>query len=114
MKWITYLFVISALMFSVSAFAKNTTNSGSFDLTDAAEIGSTQLPPGHYTAEWSGPANDVKINIVKNRKTVATVEGQLKQLTGRAPYSAVVMNEHTSRIHEIDFNNRTEALQITE
>jgi hypothetical protein len=113
MKWITYLFVISAFMFSVSVFAKDT-NSGSFDLTNTARIGSTQLAPGHYKAEWTGPANDLRISILKGKETVATVEGHIKELASRAPYSAVVLNEHTNRVDEIDFGNRTEALQLAE
>jgi hypothetical protein len=112
MKLITYLFVISAFMFSVSAFAK-VTHSGSFDLTETARIGSSLLAPGHYKAEWSGPANDVKVNILKNRQTVATAEGRIKELTNRANTNAVVLNDNTKRVDEIDFDNRTEALQFT-
>jgi hypothetical protein len=40
--------------------------------------GSTELAPGHYKAEWSGPADGVKIEIFENGKTVAT--GQVKHL----------------------------------
>jgi hypothetical protein len=113
MKWITYLFIVSAFMFSVSAFAKDT-HSGTFDLANAARIGSTQLAPGHYKAEWSGPANDVKISILKGKETVATAEGHIKELASRASYDAVILNENTNHIDEIDFGNRTEALQVTD
>jgi hypothetical protein len=113
MKWITYLFVISAFMFSVSAFAKDT-NSGNFDLTNTVRIGSTQLAPGHYKAEWTGPANNLRISILKGKETVATAEGHIKELASRASYNAVVLNQKTNHVDEIDFNNRTEALQFAE
>lgn len=114
MKWITSSLAVAALLvFSVSAFAKDN-HSGSFDLSDTARIGSSQLAPGHYTAQWTGPANDVKINILKGNHTVATAEGHMKDLSKPAPYSAVVMDENTKAVNEIDFGNRTEALQIAE
>lgn len=107
-------FAIVTLVLSASAFAKDN-HSGSFNLDDTVRIGSIQLPPGHYKAEWSGPANDVKISILQNGRTVATTEGQIKSLPARAPYNAVLVKggtNHLKALDEIEFNNRTEALQF--
>ncbi len=103
-----------ALILSAGAFAKDS-NSGKFDLDQPAKVGSTVLQPGQYTAEWTGSNNAVKINIVQHGKTVATAEGTVKELSSKSPYSAVSMkpqSDHTKRVDEIDFNNRSEALII--
>ena len=68
-------FAILASVLSVNSFAKDN-HSGKFTLTDPVRVGSTELAPGRYKAEWSGPADAVKIEILQNGKTVATVPGQ--------------------------------------
>lgn len=77
-------------------------------------MGSTELAPGHYKAEWSGPADAVKIEIFENGKTVATVAGQIKNLPRPAPYDSVATKtENDSRtLEEIEFNNRVDALVL--
>ncbi len=74
--------------------------------------GSTELAPGHYKAEWSGPADDVTIEIFENGKIVATVPGQIKNLPRPAPYDSVATKTEsdTRTLDEIKFNNRTDAL----
>jgi hypothetical protein len=115
MKTAKYLASISiaALALSVGAFAKDN-NAGSFTVTDKVQVGSTQLAPGDYKAEWTGPANDVKVVIMKHGKEVATTDGQIKSLHQPAPYSAVITKQAgtTLTLHEIEFNNRSEALQL--
>jgi len=116
MKFVQYLasFAIVAVVLSVGAFAKDS-HSGNFTLADTVQVGSAQLAPGNYKAEWDGPANDVKINITKNGKTVATAEGKVKNLEERAPYDAVAiktLDNNTKALDEIDFNHRSEALVI--
>ncbi len=103
-----------ALILSVGAFAKDS-NSGKFDLQQPAKVGATVLQPGQYTAEWTGSNEAVKINILQHGKTVATAEGAVKELPTKSPYSSVSMKtqpDNTSRVDEIDFNNRSEALVI--
>lgn len=117
MKFAQYLasFAIIAVVLSLNAFAKNE-HSGKFTLTDTVQIGSTELTPGDYKAEWSGPADAVKVDITKNGKTVATTEGKIKDLQHPAPYSAVstkAIGSDTKAIDEIDFGNRREALVLS-
>lgn len=103
----------AALIFSVGAFAKDS-NSGSFDLTQTAKIGSTMLQPGHYKAEWTGPNNALQVSIEHHGKTVATTQGHMKELPTKSPYNAVVIRTKGSqRVDEIDFSNRTDALVLT-
>jgi len=107
-------FTVIAVVLLVGAFAKDS-HSGNFTLADTVQVGSTQLAPGNYKAEWDGPANDVKINIMKNGKTIATTEGQIKNLQQPAPYDAVAiktLQNNTKALDEIEFNNRNEALVL--
>jgi hypothetical protein len=109
------LLVSIALMLSLGAFAKNL-NSGSFDLQQTAKVGGTVLQPGHYKAEWTGPESAVKVSILRNGKTVATTEGSIKELPSRAPNDSVTIKtlpDNSTRVDEIDFNNRTEALLLS-
>jgi hypothetical protein len=114
MKSVQYFasFAIVALALSVGAFAKDS-HSGTFTLSDTVQVGSTQLAPGNYKAEWSGPANDVKVDIVQNGKTVATTQGKIQDLQKASPYDAVLtktLPDNTKALDEIEFGNHTEAL----
>jgi len=109
------LVVSIALLLSLGAFAKNE-NSGSFDLEQPAKVGSTVLQPGHYKAEWTGPENAVKVSILRNGKTVATAEGSIKELPSKSQQDSVTLKtlpDNSTLVDEIDFNNRTEALQLS-
>lgn len=103
------------LTLSVGAFAK-VKDQGSFDLTQPATVGSTQLQPGHYKAEWTGTSGAVYIDIMQHGKTIATTKGTLKELTNKSPYGAVTLrptSNHSDRIEEIDFSNRKDALILS-
>src|SRR5579872_624755 len=105
---------IAALALSVGAVSLKK-KSGNFTVSDKVEVGSTQLDPGNYKAEWTGPANDVKVVITRRGKTVATTDGKITTLQQPAPYSAVLTkqtNNNTLKLDEIEFNNRSEALQL--
>ena len=104
-------FAILASVLSAKSFAKDN-HSGKFTLTDPVRVGSTELAPGSYKAEWSGPADAVKVEILQNGKTVATAPGQIKNLPRPAPYdSAATKTESDTRtLDEIEFSNRTDAL----
>ena len=116
MKFVQYFtfFTVIALVRSVGALAKDS-HSGNFTLADTVQVGSTQLAPGNYKAEWDGPADNLKINIVRRGKTVATTEGKIKDLQQPAPYDAVALKtlgNNTKALDEIEFNNRNEALVL--
>lgn len=105
---------VFALIFSVGAFAKDK-DSGNFDLTQRAKIGSTMLQPGHYKAEWTGPKDALQISVLDHGKTVATAKGNLKELPSKSPYDAVTVRTHrnnTKQIDEIEFNNSNQALVV--
>jgi hypothetical protein len=109
------LFSVLTLMFSLSAFAKDI-HSGKFTLSDTVQVGSTQLTPGNYKAEWNGPADNVKIEIIQNGKTVATTQGKLENLQKPSPYDAVLtktLANNTKALDEIEFGNHTQTLVLS-
>jgi hypothetical protein len=93
-------------------------NHGNFTLADEARVGSTNLLPGDYKAEWTEEAGGaVKVEILQHGKTVATAEGKLKDLGKPSPYDAVITeqrSDNSKAIGEIDFNNREQALAFGE
>jgi hypothetical protein len=110
------LIAASALLFSMQAFAKDAGNTGKFELTQSAQIGSTQLQPGNYEAQWTGPNDAVKVSILQHGKTVATVQGQLKSLPKAADHDAVTLHttsDNNRQIDEIDFSKHSEGLVFT-
>lgn len=116
MKYISLLATV-AFALSLTALAKDV-QSGNFTLNSPAQVGSTQLAPGQYKAEWSGPADAVKIEIMQHGRTVAMTEGQIKDLQRPAPYSAVMVkpaanNSNEKALSEIDFSHRSEALVLS-
>lgn len=117
MQSMKYLALFSAVvvLLTVGAFAKNT-NSGTFDLTQGARVGTTELKPGHYKAEWLGPNGDVHVTILKNGKEVADTQGRIKRLPSPAPHPAVTLrtlDDQSQRVEEIDFGNSPYALVLS-
>jgi hypothetical protein len=116
MKFAKYLssFALVMLVLSVAAFAKDD-HSGNFTLFDTARVGSTELAPGQYKAQWTGAATDVRINILQDGKTVATTQGAIKNLGQPSPYDAVTtktLQDNSKAVDEIDFNNKSDALVL--
>ncbi len=116
MKYVQHfsLLAIMALALPGTALAADT-HSGKFTLSDTVQLGTTQLPPGDYKAEWRGPSNALKVAILQHGKTVATADGEIKDLRHPAPYNSVTLKpaaENQKTIDEIDFSNRTDALVI--
>ena len=112
-KYFQYLAVLStlALLFPLALLARN--NAHSIQISDAVQIGSTQLKPGNYKVEWEGAGPAVEVNFQKNGKTVATVPATLKTNDDQVTQDAI-MTEATSgdttELKEIDFGRQKEAL----
>ncbi len=109
------LFCTLTLILSTGAFAKEK-NEGSFDLSQPATVGATQLEPGHYKVEWTGTSGTVNVDIMKDGKTVATTTGELKELASSPSYTSVIIQstpDHRTLLEEIDFNHRKDALVLS-
>jgi len=109
--------IMLTLALSTVVFARNK-NEGSLTLVETVSIGSTQLQPGQYKAEWKAESgNAVKIDILQHGKTVASVKGTLKEVPQPFPQDAIStkpLGDNARAIEEIDFANRKEALLIGE
>ena len=58
----------------------------------------------------------MKVSILRDGKTVATTEGSIKELPSKAENTSVTIKtlpDNSSRVDEIDFNHRTEALLVS-
>ena len=113
------LIAVVALVLPLSLFAKdkNDKNDAKVDLGSAVTVGSTQLQPGSYKVEWSGNGPQVQISFIQNNKTVATTEGKVIDHPQPATQSDVILkpvsgNSGEMTIDQIDFNHRTQSLQI--
>ncbi len=104
------------LALPLGAFAASKGEKG-FTLVDPVQVGSTQLKPGSYKAEWTpmGAGNNVQLNIMQHGKTLATAKAELVQRKTPAPQDEVIlktMKNNQKRLDEIDFGNKTEALVL--
>ncbi|MFZ0797596.1 MAG: hypothetical protein WCA13_17185 [Terriglobales bacterium] len=123
MKTLRHLISLAALTFALAtltfAAGKNANkNEGNFTLPDTVRVGSTELRPGEYKAEWKAESDGtVKVDILQHGKTVVTAQGKLKDLQQPAPYDAVItvpLKDNAKAINEIDFSKRKQALVLAE
>jgi hypothetical protein len=117
----TRLMSLTLLTLAVStipfAVARNgNKNEGNFTIQDKVRIGSTELRPGDYKAEWTDAGGGaVKVTILQHGKTVATTEGTLKDLQEPAAYDSVIVipsGDNAKIISEIEFSKRKQALVL--
>lgn len=106
------LLAFVAFALSLAAVAADT-HSGKFTLNDTVQVGSAQLAPGDYKAEWSGPADSLKVEILSHGKTIATTDAKIVDLQHPSPYSAVTLKPNANNaktLDQIQFSNRNEVL----
>jgi hypothetical protein len=78
------IFATLVLAFATSAFATSDSHKSSFEISAATQVNGTTLPAGEYTAEWEGPGPTVKVNIIQDRKVVASAPAQVISLDSKA------------------------------
>jgi hypothetical protein len=114
MKTIKYAALLSmiALLSTLSALARDK-NQHSVEISDAVQVGGTQLKPGNYKLEWQGTGPEVQVSFVRDGKTIATAPGTLKVDDPRVTQNAVVTqttSANTTTLTEIDFSHNKESL----
>jgi hypothetical protein len=107
----TALLSVLAVLCSLSAFARDK-NQHSVNISDAVQIGATQLQPGNYKVEWQGTGPDVQVTFLQNGRTVATVPGTLKTNDAQVSQDAIVTDNASAnkKLNEIDFAHDKQAL----
>jgi hypothetical protein len=107
---VTFL-ATAALLFPLAASARD--NSHSVEISDAVQVGGTQLRPGNYKVEWQGSGSVVQVSFQQNGKTVVTVPATLKTADNEVTQDAVLTdkaNVDISTLKEIDFGRQKESL----
>jgi len=88
-------------------------NAHSVEISNAVQIGGTELKPGDYKVEWQGTGRAVLVSFQKNGKTVVTVPATLKTDDDLVTQDAIVTEATgagTSTLKEIDFRHLKQAL----
>ncbi len=114
MKQVKYAALLSmlALLCSVSALARDK-NQHSVQISDAVQVGGTQLEPGDYKVEWQGTGPELEVTFVRDGKTIATVPGTLKTNDAQVHQDDIVTDTTTANVRtlkEIDFGRSKESL----
>ena len=111
MKQIKYAALLSvlALLSSVFALARDK-NQHSVEIPSAVQVGGEHLQPGNYKVEWQGAGPEIKVNFVRDGKTVATVPATLKTNDAKVTQDDVVTDNNTKTLQEIDFSRNKESL----
>jgi len=103
------LVLTAMLLLTMGAFADQKHKAG-FTLAEPAQVGSAQLQPGDYKAEWTGDGPNVQVQIMKGSKTLATVPAQLIQQKETVANTDVVLkpgDNGAKTIDQIDFANKS-------
>jgi hypothetical protein len=105
------LIVVAALAMTAPAWSKTSTAKANVDLMQPTMVAGTSvtLQPGSY--EFRMKVDDPNVEILKDNKVVANVQGQWVHLDSKAPDTEVISNENA--IQEIDIKGDTEALRFS-
>jgi len=109
--------VLAALALVIPAAASEnnskkskTTVSATMDLLNPATLGGKQLKPGTYEVK----ADESKLTILKDGKTVAEAPVQWKDESGKSQYSAIITDGEGKAIKEVHFNGKTRFAEVSE
>jgi hypothetical protein len=86
------------------------TVSATMDLLNPATLGGKQLKPGTYEVK----ADDNKLTVMKDGKTVAEAPLQWKDESGKSQYSAIITDGDGKSIKEVHFIGKTRFASISE
>ena len=105
--------LVFAVTVSLSAFAGS--KSESITLLHDVQLNGTTIPAGDYTVKYDANGSTCLVKVIKGSKTVATANGELKQLANKPEHNQVVLDD-TGRlpaVSEMDFSNSTTAITFT-
>ena len=106
------LFSMLLLLLPASALAADNT-SRSVNIPSAVVVQGQRIAPGHYKVEWQEPGPRVRVNFVRNGKTVASVPATLHTNDNQVTQDDVITLQSASNrnvLQEIDFKHQREAL----
>ena len=102
--------LVFAVTMSLSAFAGS--KSESITLLHDAQLNGTTIPAGDYTVKYDANGSTCLVKVLKGNKTVATANGELKQLSAKPQHDQVLLNETggVPVVDELDFSNSKTAI----
>ena len=107
------LFVF-AVTLSISAFAGS--KSETLTLLHDAQLNGTTIPAGEYTVKYDANGSTCLVKVMKGSKTVATANGELKQLANKPQRDQVILQDDTGglpALSEMDFSNSKTAITFS-
>ena len=103
--------LLFAVSMSLSAFAGS--KSESITLLHDVQLNGTTIPAGEYTVKYNTNGSTCLVKVMKEGKTVATANGELKQLANKPQHDQVVLQNDAGglpAVSEMDFSNSTTAV----
>jgi len=103
--------LVLAVTMSISAFAGS--KSETLALMRDAQLNGTTIPAGEYSVKYDTNGSTCQVTLMKNGKTVATANGELKQLSNRPEHNQILLRNDTGglpTVSEMDFSNSTTAI----
>ncbi len=105
--------LVVAITMSISAFAGS--KSESLTLLHDAQLNGTTIPAGDYTVKYDANGSTCLVKVMKGSKTVATANGELKQLANKPQRDQVILQNDGGSVpvlSEMDFSNSTTAISF--
>ncbi len=102
--------LVFAVTMSLSAFAGSKPES--ITLLHDVQLNGTTIPAGDYTVKYDANGSTCLVKVMKGGKTVATANGELKQLANKPEHNQVVLDDTANgpAVSEMDFSNTATAI----
>src|SRR5271169_2991258 len=97
--------LVFAVTMSLSAFAGSKPES--ITLLHDVQLNGTTIPAGDYTVKYDANGSTCLVKVMKGGKTVATANGELKQLAEKPQHNQAVLQTDTGglpAVNEMDFS----------
>ena len=106
--------LVFAVTMSLSAFAGS--KGESLTLYQDAQLNGTTIPAGDYTVKYDANGSTCLVKVMKGKKTVATANGELKQLADKPQHTQVLLQNDTGglpAVNEMDFSDSKTAITFS-
>ncbi len=107
------MLAVLTLGLAASAFAAN---KGNFQISGPVQVSGTEIPAGDYVAKWDGTGPNVKVDITRNGKVLATVPAKVVDLSAKSSEDAAEVNNKSDGSRELTglrFSGKKIALEIS-
>ena len=103
-----------ALGVSISAFAGS--KAESLTLMQDVQLNGTTIPAGDYTVKYDANGSTCLVKVMQGKKTVATANGELRQLAEKPRHNQAVLQTDTGglpAVNEMDFSDSKTAITFS-